>query len=233
MSKRHAPPLPILAEILILSDRSTIRVNYSFADTWQCRHVGSQNNASFSPPIFIEKSLVHSGGKSFCSCEPTWLSRRQMQTSNTNSTRDCSWQIKPAENWCESKRAGFFYSRRAIFFNVYCAWKCIRKKKFHYHLKNVFIVSLSPSTFDWFTGYFLPVSDWSQTRKQTQNRYRFIIYRCFILFGFGETIHYTLFSHQNFCIICHENRCHCRMSNYILMIRDIIITGLFLITATN
>ena len=107
------------------------------------------------------------------------------------------------------------------------------KKKIHYHLKNVFIVSLSASTFDWFTGYFLPVSDWSQTSKQTQNRYRFMIYRCFVFFGFGETNHYTLFSHQNFCFICHENRCLWRMSNYILMIRDIIITGLFLITATN
>ena len=121
-----------------------------------------------------------------------------------------------------------------LYFLMYIALENVsEKKKFHYHLKNVFIVSLSPSTFDWFTGYFLPVSDWSQTRKQTQNRYRFIIYRCFILFGFGETIHYTLFSHQNFCIICLENRCHCRMGNYILMIRDIIITGLFLITATN
>ena len=151
MTKRHAPPLPILAEILILSGRATIRVNYWFADTWQYRHVGWQNNASFFPPIFTEKSLVHSGGKSFCSCEPTWLSRRQMQTSNTNSTRDCSWQIKlpqlmyiTLENVSEKRK------------------KCL------YHLKNVFIVSLSVSTYDWFTGYFLPVSDWSQTSKQTK-----------------------------------------------------------------
>ena len=50
-----------------------------------------------------------------------------------------------------------------------------KKKKCHHHLKNVFIVSLSASTFNWFTGYFLPVSDWSQTSKQTQNRYRLLI----------------------------------------------------------
>lgn len=105
------------------------------------------------------------------------------------------------------------------------------KKKCHYHLKNVFIVSLSASTYDWFTGYFLPVSDWSQTSKQTKPIP--VIYRCFICYGFGETNHYTLFSHQNFCFICQENICLWRMSNYILMIRDIIITGLFLITATN
>ena len=38
------------------------------------------------------------------------------------------------------------------------------KKKSHYHLKNVFIVSLSASTYDWFTN------------KQTnQNRYRLFI----------------------------------------------------------
>ena len=69
------------------------------------------------------------------------------------------------ENWCESKRAGFFYSWYAIFFSVYHAWKCLWKKKCHYHLKNVFIVSLSASTYDWFTGYILPVSDWSQANK--------------------------------------------------------------------
>lgn len=33
MTKRHAPPPPISAEILILSGRATIRVNYWFADT--------------------------------------------------------------------------------------------------------------------------------------------------------------------------------------------------------
>ena len=175
MTKRHAPPLPILAEILILSGRATIRVNYWFADTWQCRHVGSQNNASFFPPIFIEKSLVHSGGKSFCSCEPTWLSRRQMQTSNANSTRDCSWQIKPAENWCESKRAGFFYSRCAIFFNVYYAWKCLRKKKMPLPLEERFY-SKSISVDLWLVYRLFSACQWLVTNKQTnQNRYRLFI----------------------------------------------------------
>ena len=102
------------------------------------------------------------------------MSRRQTQTSNTNSTRDCSWQIKlpqlmyiTLENVSEKRK------------------KCL------YHLKNVFIVSLSVSTYDWFTGYFLPVNDWSQTSKQTQNRYRFMIYRCFISFFFwrNQSLH--------------------------------------------
>lgn len=150
----------------------------------------------------------------------TWL----FMTDQTASRR-----IDAKVNGLDFSTVGLLY----IFFYVYHAWKCLWKKKCHYRLKNVFIVSLSASTYDWFTGYILPVSDWSQTSKQTQNRYRFMIYRCFIFFGFGEANHYTLFSHQNFCFICHENRCHCRMSNYILMIRDIIITGLFLITATN
>lgn len=53
-----------------------------------------------------------------------------------------------------------------LYFLMYIALENVsEKKKFHYHLKNVFIVSLSPSTFDWFTGYFLPVSDWSQRKK--------------------------------------------------------------------
>ena len=79
------------------------------------------------------------------------------------------------ENICESKRAGFFYSRCAIFFKCISRLKMSPKKKCHYHLKNVFIVSLSASTYDWFTSYFLPVSDSSQTSKQTQNRYRLFI----------------------------------------------------------
>ena len=112
-----------------------------------------------------------------------------MQTSNTNSTRDCSWQIKPAENWCESKRAGFFYSRCAIFFNVYYAWKCLRKKKCHYHLKNVFIVSLSASTYDWFTGYFLPVSDWSQTSKQTKTDTGYLSMFYLLWFWGNQSLH--------------------------------------------
>lgn len=56
-----------------------------------------------------------------------------------------------------------------LYFLMYITLKNVSgKKKSHYHLKNVFIVSLSASTYDWFTGYFLPVSDWSQTSKQTK-----------------------------------------------------------------
>lgn len=63
-----------------------------------------------------------------------------------------------------------------LYFLMYITLENVsEKKKCHYRLKNVFIVSLSASTYDWFTGYFLPVSDWSQTSKQTQNRYRLFI----------------------------------------------------------
>ena len=53
-----------------------------------------------------------------------------------------------------------------LYFLVYITLENVsEKKKCHYHLKNVFIVSLSASTYDWFTGYILPVSDWSQANK--------------------------------------------------------------------
>ena len=154
-----------------------------------------------------------------------------MQTSNTNSTRDCSWQIKPAENWCESKRAGFFYSRRATFFNICQAWKCLRKKMPSPLEERLYSKSISVDL--WLVHRLFSACQWLVTNKQTNTKPIPVIYGFFIFFSFGETNHYTLFSHQNFCLICHENRCHFRMSNYILMIRDIIITALFLITATN
>ena len=106
------------------------------------------------------------------------------------------------------------------FFNVNYAWKCLRKKNPLPLEERFYSKSIS-------------VDLWLVYKQANKPKPIPVIYRCFIFFGFGETNHYTLFSHQNFCLICHENRCHWRMSNYILMIRDIIITGLFLITATN
>ena len=51
-----------------------------------------------------------------------------------------------------------------LYFLMYITLKNVSGKKSHYHLKNVFIVSLSASTYDWFTN------------KQTnQNRYRLFI----------------------------------------------------------
>lgn len=179
MTKRHAPPPPILAEIVILSGRATIRVNYWFADTWQCRHVGSQNNASFFPPIFIEKSLVHSGGKCFCSCEPTWMSRRQTQTSNTNSTRDCSWQIKLSlrtENWCESNLNGLDFSTVGVlYFLMYITLKNVSGKKKPLPLEERFY-SKCISVDLWLVYRPFSACQWLVTSKQTnQNRYRLFI----------------------------------------------------------
>lgn len=136
------------------------------------------------------------------------------------------------ENICESKRAGFFYSRCAIFFKCISRLKMSPKKKVPLSLEERFY-SKSISVDLWLVYKLFSACQWFVTNKQTNTKSISVIYRCFIFFGFGETNHYTLFSHQNFCLICHENRCHWRMSNYILMIRDIIITGLFLITATN
>ena len=90
------------------------------------------------------------------------------------------------ENICESKRAGFFYSRCAIFF---ITLENVSKKKCHYHLKNVFIVSLSASTYDWFTSYFLPVSDSSQTSKQTKTDTGYLWMFSLLWFWGNQSLH--------------------------------------------
>ena len=92
-----------------------------------------------------------------------------MQTSNTNSTRDCSWQIKTAENWCESKRAGFFYSRCVIFFNVCQAWKCLRKKNAITTWRTFFIVT-STSVDLWLVYRLYSACQWLVTNKQTNTK---------------------------------------------------------------
>lgn len=93
------------------------------------------------------------------------------------------------ENICESKRAGFFYSRCAIFFKCISRLKMSPKKKCHYHLNNVFIVSLSASTYDWFTSYFLPVSDSSQTSKQTKTDTGYLSMFSLLWFWGNQSLH--------------------------------------------
>lgn len=113
-----------------------------------------------------------------------------MQTSNTNSTRDCSWQIKPPHGEYLRKQTGWIFLQSVCYiFDVYHAWKCLQKKKCHYHLKNVFIVSLSASTYDWFTGYFLPVSDWSQTSKQTKTDIGYLSMFYLLWFWGNQSLH--------------------------------------------
>ena len=77
-----------------------------------------------------------------------------------------------------------------LYFLMYIALENVsEKKKFHYHLKNVFIISLSPSTFDWFTGYFLPVSDWSQTSKQTKTDTGYLSMFYLLWFWGNQSLH--------------------------------------------
>ena len=64
-----------------------------------------------------------------------------------------------------------------------------KKKKCHYHLKNVFIVSVSASTYDWFTSYFLPVSDWSQTSKQTKTDTGYLSMFYLLWFWGNQSLH--------------------------------------------
>ena len=77
-----------------------------------------------------------------------------------------------------------------LYFLTYSTLKNVSgKKKSHYHLKNVFIVSLSASTYDWFTSYFLPVSDWSQTSKQTKTDTGYLSMFYLLWFWGNQSLH--------------------------------------------
>lgn len=80
----------------------------------------------------------------------------------------CDRSNRLTENCCESKRAGFFYCRCAIFFNVYHAWKCLWKKNAITTWRTFYSKSISVDL--WLVYRLNSACQWLVTNKQTNTK---------------------------------------------------------------